>query len=117
MADPTDRRLALLAIDHPLNHTQTFEEVQPKSLEEKVTYLYERRQIEDLLSTYGYNLDTCMVKHEAVDEWVDLFTDDCQLTYPFGTHNTKLKLGEWCLKAETRFQRMAVCFMHHPPEA
>ncbi|RMZ76602.1 hypothetical protein DV738_g4798, partial [Chaetothyriales sp. CBS 135597] len=99
-------RIALLAVDHPLNHTRTFKEKKPQSVEDKVTYLYERRQIEDLLNSYGYVLDTCMVDHSNADAWVDLFTDDCELTYPFGTHRTKDGLSEWCLAAETRFKRM-----------
>ena len=115
MVDSTEPRLALLAVRHPLNHTQTFKEVKPNSVEQRITYLYERRQVEDLLNTYGYVLDTCMVKHEAAEDWVDLFTDDCQLTYPFGTHNTKKGLAEWCLQAETRFERMTVRSSYHAP--
>jgi SnoaL-like domain len=108
--DPApEQRLALLAVDHPLNYTKIFTEAKPQTVEEKVGYLYERRQVEDLLNTYGYVLDTCMVRPEAADAWVDLFTDDCELTYPFGTHRTKNGLAEWCLAAETRFKRMAVC--------
>ncbi|RMZ92539.1 hypothetical protein DV736_g200, partial [Chaetothyriales sp. CBS 134916] len=99
-------RIALLKVDHPLNHTRTFKEKKPQSLEEKVTYLYERSQVDDLLNAYGYVLDSCMVRHSAADEWVDLFTDDCELTYPFGTHRTKKGLAKWCLAAETRFKRM-----------
>ncbi|RMD40575.1 hypothetical protein DV735_g4560, partial [Chaetothyriales sp. CBS 134920] len=99
-------RTALLAVDHPLNYTRTFKEKKPESVEEKTIYLYERGQVEDVLNSYGYVLDSCMVDHANADTWVDLFTDDCELTYPFGTHRTKKGLAEWCLAAETRFKRM-----------
>lgn len=112
MVTSNEERPALLALDHPLNYIHDFQEVTPKSSEDKITYLFERCKIEDLLNTYGYVLDSCMVKHEAAHAWVDLFTDDCQLTYPFGTHNTKIGLAEWCLKAETRFKRMLVRHSH-----
>jgi hypothetical protein len=108
MVASKEPRSALLAVKHPLNHTQSFSEVRPSSTEEKIQYLFERRMVEDLLNTYAYVLDTCMVKAEAADIWVDLFTEDCELTYPFGTHHTKKGLAEWCLKAETRFKRMQV---------
>ena len=117
MVNSIEPRPALLAVDHPMNHTQTFKEAKPKSFEEKVNYLYERRQVEDLLNTYGYILDSCMVKNEAADVWADLFTEDCELTYPFGTHKTKEGLAKWCLQAETRFKRMAVRIGCPEPDA
>ena len=108
MGRDKEARKALLTVNHPLNHSQSFREAKPQSTEEKLTYIYDRAQIGDLLNTYGYNLDTVMVDSKNVRAWVDLFTEDCELTYPFGTHHGKQGLGEWCLQAETRFKRMIV---------
>lgn len=79
----------------------------PLTLEEKINYLYERQRITDLLNEYAYTLDYAMVDHSFAEKrWVPLFTHDCEVTYPFGTHRGREGLGEWCLAAETRFQRM-----------
>jgi hypothetical protein len=80
----------------------------PKTLEDRVLYLYERQQITDLLNEYAYVLDVCMVDHSTIDRWVDLFTNDCNVTYPFGNHKGRAGLAEWAMNAETRFHRMLV---------
>ena len=49
-----------------------------------------------------------MVDSSAAQKWVALFADDCNVTYPFGTHIRVAALADWCLNAETRLQRMRV---------
>jgi hypothetical protein len=81
---------------------------EPQTLEDRVRYLYEHQQITNVLNEYAYVLDVCMVDHVAIDKWVDLFTDDCDVTYPFGNHKGKDGLAKWAMNAETRFYRMLV---------
>lgn len=92
-----------------MNYSQQFKEHYPRTHADKAYFLWSRHEIEDVLNEYNYLLDTCMVKHKALDAWVDLFSDDCQLTYPFGTHHGKQGLAEWVRKAEGRFSRLVVC--------
>ena len=70
--------------------------------------MFEHQQIVNLLNEYAYTLDVCMVDPEASQQWAALFVNDCNITYPFGTHIGTKGLADWCLNAETRFQRMMV---------
>ncbi|KAK5311534.1 hypothetical protein LTR93_011687 [Exophiala xenobiotica] len=110
--DNLPRPTALLPVDHPLSyiHASKSTTAEPfvvaKTLEQQTTYLYDHRLISDLLNEYTYRIDTCMVDPALVDRWVDLFTDDCKLTYAFGGHVGKKGLGKWAMYAESRFHRM-----------
>ncbi|OAL26154.1 hypothetical protein AYO20_10207 [Fonsecaea nubica] len=120
-------RAALLAVDHPLCYSYSEPAVHtngsnngiknhaaknmsslasPQTIEDRVRYLYEHQQITNLLNEYAYVLDACMVDHDAAHKWADLFTDDCDVTYPFGSHKGKDGLAQWAMNAETRFHRM-----------
>jgi hypothetical protein len=120
-------RPALLQIDHPLCYQRLFARPgeddklsngkartsrvtspKPLTLEEKVTQLYETQQVIDVLNSYAYSLDSCMVDSVYSDDWAALFTDDCVVTYPFGTQNGRHGLAEFAMQAELRFYRMAV---------
>lgn len=121
-------RPALLPLNHPLSysysptksHVNGSQDVastksslsNPSSLENRVKYLYEHQQITDLLNEYAYVLDVCMVDHGAAEKWAALFTDDCDVTYPFGNHQGKKGLATWAMNAETRFHRMLVSFTY-----
>jgi len=79
----------------------------PHTLEEKVAFLYEHQRITDLLNEYAYTLDQVMVDQSlAESHWAKLFTEDCEVTYPFGTRHGREGLAEWCCSAELRFHRM-----------
>ncbi|KIX92165.1 uncharacterized protein Z520_12158 [Fonsecaea multimorphosa CBS 102226] len=121
-------RPALLAVNHPLcysysepaapqtngsqngikSHDQKLLSslANPETVEDRVRYLYEHQQITTLLNEYAYVLDACMVNHTAAHKWAGLFTDDCDVTYPFGSHRGRDGLAEWAMTAETRFYRM-----------
>lgn len=104
-------RPALLPVDHPLAYSYVkpadrLHRAQPYSIEDKVHFLFERQNITDLLNNYAYKLDVFMVDSSAADRWAALFTDDCVITYPFGTHVGTKGLADWCLNAELRFHRM-----------
>lgn len=117
-------RPALLPLNHPLSYSysptashvnggrdvaETISSLSsPSSLEDRVRYLYEHQQITDLLNEYAYVLDVCMVDHGAAEKWAGLFTDDCDVTYPFGNHRGKAGLATWAMNAENRFYRMLV---------
>lgn len=115
-------RPALLPVHHPLafssptdghqNNLKTPAEhsslANPQSADDKVHFLYERQRLVSLLDEYAYVLDACMVHHAAAQTWAGLFTDDCIVTFPFGTHHGTKGLAGWCLGAETRFSRMLV---------
>lgn len=118
-------RPALLPVEHPLSYSYTKPSgteptecllASPKSLEDKVQYLFEHQQITNLLNDYAYILDVCMVDSSAAHRWVALFTDDCSVTYPFGTHSGIAGLADWCLNAELRFHRMLVSTSPNPKE-
>ncbi|KAK6369410.1 hypothetical protein LTS17_009753 [Exophiala oligosperma] len=113
-------RPALLPVHHPLafssptdghqNNLKTPAEhsslANPQSAGDKVHFLFERQRLVSLLDEYAYVLDACMVHHAAAQTWAGLFTDDCIVTFPFGTHHGTKGLAGWCLGAETRFSRM-----------
>ncbi|OQU94030.1 SnoaL-like domain-containing protein [Cladophialophora immunda] len=120
-------RLALLAVQHPLcysysepiAHTNGSQNgiksgdpkplsslANPETIEDRVRYLYEHQQITNLLNEYAYVLDACMVDHAAAHKWAALFTEDCAVTYPFGSHRGRDGLAQWAMNAETRFYRM-----------
>lgn len=115
-------RPALLPVNHPLAYSSPTEGRQiksdkplvfsslanPQSSDDKVDFLFERQKLVALLDEYAYVLDTCMVHHAAAQTWAGLFTNDCSVTYPFGTHHGSNGLADWCLGAETRFSRMLV---------
>lgn len=109
-------RPALLTVNHPLSYTSFSDSkpadksslADPQTLEDRVKYLYEHQQVTNLLNEYGYTLDVCMVEHSTAQKWADLFTDDCDVTYPFGNQKGKDGLDKWALNAETRFHRMLV---------
>jgi hypothetical protein len=118
-------RPALLPLKHPLSYSSaspsrtdnggrygdsksTSSLAEPQTFEDKVRYLYEHQQITNLLNEYAYILDVCMVDHAAIEKWAALFTDDCDVTYPFGNHKGKDGLARWAMNAETRFFRMLV---------
>jgi hypothetical protein len=95
--------------DHPLANGNISESKPPTSFEEKVTYLYEHQRITDLLNEYAYRLDSFKAGSDNLEgNWQRLFTDDCEVTYPFGTYHGREGLGEWAFEAEARFQRMQV---------
>lgn len=79
-----------------------------KSIQDKVLYAHERQRIVDLLLAYSYTLDSTMMDKQVAEDWADLFTDDCVVVYPFGTHIGKAGLAQFALTAETRFKRMLV---------
>ncbi len=138
------QRPALLPVKHPLSYLSYSEPLAdrnslqngvtkhdakskssltlPRTLEERVTYLCEHQQITNLLNDYGYVLDVCMVDGNVIEKWVDLFTEDCDVTYPFGNHKGKSGLAKWAMNAETRFHRMLVSsialqLLHHGQES
>jgi hypothetical protein len=80
----------------------------PKSDQEKLLYMFERQKIVDLLCAYAYTLDCTMMDLKVAHDWANLFTDDCVLTYPFGTHSGKAGLADFGMAAESRFTRMLV---------
>ncbi len=49
-----------------------------------------------------------MVDSSISHDWAALFTPDCEVTYPFGTHNGHEGLPKFAMKAELRFYRMNV---------
>lgn len=81
-----------------------------RSDHDKLLYMYERQKIVDLCCSYAYTLDSTMMDLEVAHDWADLFTDDCVVTYPFGTHIGKKGLAEFGMTAESRFTRMLVSF-------
>ncbi|EXJ56598.1 hypothetical protein A1O7_06942 [Cladophialophora yegresii CBS 114405] len=122
-------RPALLPVNHPLSYHEyslsesaaepgaqdgtkksnskpSSELAQPRTLEDMVRYLYEHQQITDLLNEYAYVLDVCMVDHRAIEKWTDLFTEDCDVTFPFGNHKGKDGLAKWCVPAAPTIFRM-----------
>ncbi|KAL6890005.1 hypothetical protein GGI43DRAFT_416181 [Trichoderma evansii] len=124
-------RPALLPIDHPLcypallkynsNHnrdelegthatddsqSRTALMQQPSTLEDKITYLYEKDQVIDVLHNYAYTLDSCRVDSSLSSVWAVLFTPNCEVTYPFGTCTGREGLAKFAMKAELRFYRM-----------
>jgi hypothetical protein len=102
-------RPALMPSDHPLANGNIPPTNILKSLEDRVAYLYEHQRITDLLNEYAYQLDYMMVDSRNVSEhWQGLFTEDCEVTYPFGTYRGRKGLGEWAFAAESRFERMEV---------
>lgn len=82
--------------------------VSPRSIEDKALYTYERQRIVDLCNAYAYTLDSTMMDLGIAEDWANLFTDDCVVTYPFGTHHGKASLAKFGMKAESRFKRMVV---------
>lgn len=115
-------RPALLPVDHPLcypallkhNNNHKRDELESKhatdtsTLEEKITYLYEKDQVIDVLHNYAYILDSCMVDSSLSSVWAALFTQNCEVTYPFGTCTGREGLAKFAMKAELRFYRMMV---------
>jgi hypothetical protein len=120
-------RPALLPIDHPLCYqhlyarpgkdnkisnakyrTSPATNSRPLTLDEKVNELYETQQVIDVLNSYAYTLDSCMVDSAYSDDWAALFTDDCVVTYPFGTQVGQEGLADFAMQAELRFYRMTV---------
>ncbi|EXJ74458.1 uncharacterized protein A1O5_02754 [Cladophialophora psammophila CBS 110553] len=120
-------RPAILAVNHPLSYSyseptppsnglqngvksrssKTVSSLAiPETIEDRVRYLCEHQQITNLLNEYGYVLDACMVDHGAAQKWAALFTSDCVVTYPFGSHRGRDGLAQWAMNAETRFYRM-----------
>ncbi|KIX05570.1 uncharacterized protein Z518_06442 [Rhinocladiella mackenziei CBS 650.93] len=95
-------------IDHPLRDAKydQFTEVKPQSTADKITYLYERRLIEDVLNHYAYLLDICKMDHHAAHAWASLFTEDCTLHLPAGPRRGVPGLVEWCLSVGTKFKKM-----------
>lgn len=111
MPHPSSRfRPALLPVNHPLAHhtlaKPTVKWLQPGSVNEKLITVWEQQQITNLVSDYMYILDAIMVDPTNARVWEKLFTDDCEVTYPFGTHYGKAGMAQFCLNAETRFARM-----------
>lgn len=79
-----------------------------KTSKDKVLFLYERSRIEDLLCMYAYTLDSTMMDRKVAQDWANLFTQDCVVSYPFGTHVGRAGLPEFGMYAESRFRRMHV---------
>lgn len=79
-----------------------------KSTEDKILFMYERSRIADLLCTYAYTLDSTMMDRKVAQDWANLFTEDCVVSYPFGTHVGRIGLPEFGMYAESRFRRMHV---------
>lgn len=130
----TTLRPALLPVDHPLcypallkynnNHkpddleskhatddsqgSAAYLLQQPSTLEEKNAYLYEKDRVIDVLHSYAYALDSCMVDSSLSSAWAALFTPNCEVTYPFGTCAGREGLAKFAMKAELRFYRMMV---------
>jgi hypothetical protein len=124
-------RPALLPFDHPLVFPKSLEYhnskvnpqpgylkeqqastssglANPKTVEDKLLYLYEHQRIVDLLNEYSYILDSTSVDVAVSSTWSSLFTEDGEATYPFGSHKGRAGLAEWGMTAETRFYRMQV---------
>lgn len=70
--------------------------------------MYERQKVIDLCSSYAYTLDSTMMNLDIAHDWANLFTEDCVVTYPFGTHIGKEGLAKFGMMAESRFTRMLV---------
>lgn len=81
---------------------------QIQSLEAKIEYLFESERLRDLLNEFAYALDACLANPDTLDIYVSLFSDDCRLTFPFGTFEGKDGMKEMVLKAESRFHCMVV---------
>lgn len=81
-----------------------------KSDQDKLLYMYERQKIVDLCCSYAYTLDSTMMDLDVAHDWANLFTDDCVVIYPFGTHTGKEGLADFGMTAESRFTRMLVSF-------
>lgn len=79
------------------------------SPQDKILYMYERQHIVDLCNTYAYTLDSTMMDLKVAEDWANLFTEDCVVTYPFGTHHGREGLAKFGMIAESRFKRMLVC--------
>jgi hypothetical protein len=120
---------ALSLVDHPLSYPRSLEHqrknnsdvghddqhdepysplVVQKTVQDKVLYVFERQRIVDLCNTYAYTLDSTMMDLAVADDWANLFTDDCVVTYPFGTHHGRQGLAKFGMIAESRFKRMLV---------
>jgi hypothetical protein len=82
-----------------------------KTPQDKTLYMYERQRIVDLCNTYAYTLDSTMMDLKVAEDWANLFTDDCMVTYPFGTHRGREGLAKFGMSAESRFKRMLVCLV------
>jgi hypothetical protein len=80
--------------------------------QDKILYIYERQRIVDLCNTYAYTLDSTMMDLAVAEDWANLFTDDCVVTYPFGTHHGREGLAKFGMIAESRFKRMLVRAIH-----
>lgn len=107
MHPPT--RPAMVPLDHVLANGNIPKRKSPTSLQEQVTYLYERQKIMDLLNEYAYQLDFSMVDNTIAETvWEQLFIENCEVTYPFGTYHGRQGLGKWALSAEVRFKIMQV---------
>ncbi len=91
--------------------TKTSPLAAPKSVEDKILYTYERQRIVDLCNAYAYTLDSTMMDLKVAEDWANLFTDDCVVTYPFGAHRGRDGLAKFGMIAESRFKRMLVCFI------
>jgi len=81
--------------------------------QDKILYLYERQRIADLCNTYAYTLDSTMMDLKVAEDWANLFTEDCVVTYPFGTHCGRKGLAQFGMIAESRFKRMLVRVSMH----
>ena len=82
--------------------------VNPSTAQDKILYMYERQLILDVCNMYAYTLDSTMVDLKVAEDWANLFTEDCQATYPFGTHYGREGLAKFGMTAESRFKRMLV---------
>lgn len=76
--------------------------------QDKTLYIYERQRIVDLCNMYAYTLDSTMMDLKVAEDWANLFTDDCVVTYPFGKHDGREGLAKFGMVAESRFKRMLV---------
>ncbi|KJZ79731.1 hypothetical protein HIM_01200 [Hirsutella minnesotensis 3608] len=117
-------RPALIPFNHPLCFPNSLERhsvngngvgvskrantclVDPKTVYDKIVFMYEHQRIIDLLNEYCYILDSTSVDDAVFETWASLFTDDGEATYPFGTHKGREGLAQWAKTAETRFLRM-----------
>ncbi|EXJ71763.1 uncharacterized protein A1O5_05573 [Cladophialophora psammophila CBS 110553] len=101
-----DQNEKILAKSDRLSEQKYSPLVVQKTPQDKMLYLYERQRIVDLCNTYAYTLDSTMMDLKVAEDWANLFTEDCVVTYPFGTHHGREGLAKFGMIAESRFKRM-----------
>lgn len=73
-------------------------------LQERIKLLEDKVEITDLLNSYAKTVDMASADHVNWPMWETYFTEDCVVTFPFGTHKGRNGLSEWGKAALASFQ-------------